>query len=131
MQCDGTRGTQVTEGPDGVAGRRIRLPGPASPSAKELNPKELAVGAPGLLLGGRLDLTEITGLTLAAIVPAFAEGAGVFVLEHLLKGGEPVTTNNRMELMAAISALEALKSPCVVELHTDSEYLRKTPGLAY
>src|SRR4029079_150152 len=88
MQCDGNRGTHVTEGPDGVAGRRIRLPGPASLSAKELSPQELAVGAPGLLLGGRLDLTEITGLTLAAIVPAFAEGAGVFVLEHPLKGGE-------------------------------------------
>ncbi len=45
--------------------------------------------------------------------------------EKELKGGEAATTNNRMELMAAISALEALKSPCVVELHTDSEYLRK------
>ena len=50
MQCDGNRGTQVTEGPDGVAGRRIRLPGPASPSAKELSPQELAGGASGLLL---------------------------------------------------------------------------------
>jgi ribonuclease HI len=41
-----------------------------------------------------------------------------------LKGGEPHTTNNRMELMAAISALEALKRPCSVEVHTDSQYLR-------
>jgi ribonuclease HI len=41
-----------------------------------------------------------------------------------LMGGEAHTTNNRMELMAAISALEALKRPCVVDLHTDSEYLR-------
>jgi ribonuclease HI len=41
-----------------------------------------------------------------------------------LKGGEPHTTNNRMELMAAISALEALKRPCVVEMHTDSTYVR-------
>jgi ribonuclease HI len=41
-----------------------------------------------------------------------------------LKGGEPMTTNNRMELMAAISALEALKRPAVVDLHTDSQYLR-------
>ena len=41
-----------------------------------------------------------------------------------LKGGEPHTTNNRMELMAAIAALEALKRPCLVDLHTDSEYLR-------
>jgi ribonuclease HI len=41
-----------------------------------------------------------------------------------IKGGEPNTTNNRMELMAAIAALEALKRPCDVELHTDSQYLR-------
>jgi ribonuclease HI len=44
--------------------------------------------------------------------------------EKELKGGEPVTTNNRMELMAAISALEALKRPCIVDIHTDSQYLR-------
>ena len=42
-----------------------------------------------------------------------------------LKGGEPHTTNNRMELMAAISALEALKRPCLVDLYTDSQYLRQ------
>ena len=42
-----------------------------------------------------------------------------------LCGGEPQTTNNRMELMAAISALEALKRPCGVDLHTDSQYLRQ------
>ena len=40
-------------------------------------------------------------------------------------GGEPDTTNNRMELMAAIQALEALKKPCLVELHTDSTYVMK------
>ena len=39
-------------------------------------------------------------------------------------GGEPDTTNNRMELMAAIQALEALKRPAKVELHTDSAYLK-------
>ena len=39
-------------------------------------------------------------------------------------GGEAHTTNNRMELMAAIAALEALKRPCAVDLHTDSQYLR-------
>ncbi len=44
--------------------------------------------------------------------------------EKELNGGEPHTTNNRMELTAAISALEALKRPCHVELHTDSEYLK-------
>ena len=42
-----------------------------------------------------------------------------------LSGGELATTNNRMELRAAIEALAALKEPCRVELHTDSEYLRK------
>ena len=41
-----------------------------------------------------------------------------------LSGGEPLTTNNRMELMAAIKALEALKRPCRVTLHTDSIYVR-------
>jgi ribonuclease HI len=44
--------------------------------------------------------------------------------EKELKGGEPHTTNNRMELMAAIAALESLKRPCAVDLYTDSEYLR-------
>ncbi len=44
--------------------------------------------------------------------------------ERELKGGEPQTTNNRMELFAAIAALEALKRPCTVNLHTDSTYLR-------
>jgi ribonuclease HI len=42
-----------------------------------------------------------------------------------LSGGEPRTTNNRMELTAAIRALEALKQPCKVRLVTDSQYLRK------
>jgi ribonuclease HI len=41
-----------------------------------------------------------------------------------LKGGELMTTNNRMELMAAIWALEALKRPSIVDLHTDSQYVR-------
>ena len=45
--------------------------------------------------------------------------------EKELSGGEQLTTNNRMELTAAISALEALKRPCEVDLHTDSQYLRQ------
>jgi len=45
--------------------------------------------------------------------------------EKELSGGEPGTTNNRMELMAAIRALEALKRPCRVELTTDSNYVRQ------
>ena len=43
--------------------------------------------------------------------------------EKELKGGEPHTTNNRMELMGAIAALEALKKRSTVELHTDSKYV--------
>jgi len=43
--------------------------------------------------------------------------------ERELAGGEPATTNNRMELMAAIAALEALKQPCEVVLHSDSKYV--------
>ncbi|MEW6596068.1 MAG: ribonuclease HI [Pseudomonadota bacterium] len=45
--------------------------------------------------------------------------------ERELWGGEPATTNNRMELMAAIAALEALTRPCEVTLFTDSQYLRQ------
>ena len=45
--------------------------------------------------------------------------------EKELFGGEPHTTNNRMELTAAIEALSALKRPSTVELHTDSQYLRQ------
>jgi ribonuclease HI len=41
-----------------------------------------------------------------------------------LSGNAPATTNNRMELQAAIAALTALAEPCAVELHTDSSYLR-------
>lgn len=41
-----------------------------------------------------------------------------------LSGGAPATTNNRMELQAAIEALKALREPCDVELHTDSTYVR-------
>jgi ribonuclease HI len=44
--------------------------------------------------------------------------------EKELKGGEAHTTNNRMELTGAIAALEALTKPCVIDLYTDSEYVR-------
>lgn len=56
-------------------------------------------------------------------------GWGVLMLykgnEKELCGGESATTNNRMELMAAIMALRALKRRCKVQLWTDSEYLRR------
>jgi len=44
--------------------------------------------------------------------------------ERELSGGEKETTNNRMELKAAIEALNALKRPCLVDLYTDSKYVR-------
>jgi ribonuclease HI len=54
-------------------------------------------------------------------------GWGVYLFykgkEKELCGGEPDTTNNRMELMAAIQALELLNRSCVVRLHTDSKYV--------
>ena len=45
-------------------------------------------------------------------------------VEKELSGGDPATTNNRMEMMAAIAGLEALKRPCRVRIHTDRQYLR-------
>ena len=47
------------------------------------------------------------------------------VHEKTLSGGEPDTTNNRMEMMAVIQALRALKRPCQVRLHTDSQYVHR------
>ncbi len=56
-------------------------------------------------------------------------GWGVFFqsadTEKELFGGEPNTTNNRMEMMAVIEALRSLKRPCKVTLYLDSEYVRK------
>ena len=45
--------------------------------------------------------------------------------EKVLSGAEPQTTNNRMEMTAAIRGLEALKQACAVSIYTDSEYLKK------
>jgi len=44
--------------------------------------------------------------------------------EKALCGGEKLTTNNRMELMAAIESLNALKRPCEIDLYTDSQYVK-------
>jgi ribonuclease HI len=56
-------------------------------------------------------------------------GWGVLLIygtaRRVLQGGEPETTNNRMELMAAIMALETLTRPCHVDLWTDSQYVRQ------
>ena len=45
--------------------------------------------------------------------------------ERVLTGGSTRTTNNRMEMTAALEALKFLKEPCAVELHTDSQYLKR------
>ena len=45
--------------------------------------------------------------------------------EKVLQGGASLTTNNRMELRAALAAFQALTRPCTVEIHTDSEYLKR------
>ena len=80
----------------------------------------------------------MTGETSAKAVDIFTDGAcsgnpgpggwGAILrfgeVEKELSGAEPLTTNNRMELIAAISALEALKRPMTVRVHTDSAYLR-------
>jgi ribonuclease HI len=59
-------------------------------------------------------------------------GWGVILLhgthEKTLCGGEAMTTNNRMELTAAIMALEALKRSCSIDLHTDSQYVKNGIG---
>lgn len=59
-------------------------------------------------------------------------GGWAYILRHTntgnekeASGGEPLTTNNRMELQSVIEGLSALKRPCYVELFTDSEYVRK------
>jgi ribonuclease HI len=53
-----------------------------------------------------------------------ARDGGAVVKERELQGGEKLTTNNRMELMAAISALEALSKPVEITIVTDSAYVK-------
>ena len=59
-----------------------------------------------------------------AVLIRLASKPGAPARERELSGGEPLTTNNRMELMAAIEGLGALKKPCRVKLYTDSIYVR-------
>ncbi|MFL6202770.1 MAG: RNase H family protein, partial [Thermoanaerobaculia bacterium] len=77
-------------------------------------------------------MTDVTVYTDGGADPNPGPGGWGVVLLHEasgksteLKGGEPLTTNNRMELTAAIRALEALSRRCQVRLYTDSQYLRK------
>jgi ribonuclease HI len=73
-------------------------------------------------------MTEVEAFTDGACLGNPGPGGWAALLrakgtERLIAGGEPDTTNNRMELMAAIAALEALKRPCKVVLTTDSRYV--------
>ncbi len=76
------------------------------------------------------DLPLVTIYTDGACDPNPGPGGWAALLrynlhEKMLSGSEADTTNNRMELTAAVRALEALKQPCQVEFHTDSEYLKR------
>jgi ribonuclease HI len=73
-------------------------------------------------------MTEVEAFTDGACLGNPGPGGWAALLrakgkERMLAGGEPDTTNNRMELMAAIAALEALSRPCKVTLTTDSRYV--------
>ena len=73
---------------------------------------------------------EVTIYTDGACDPNPGPGGWAAILksgahEKQLTGADPATTNNRMELQAVIAALAALKQPCRVQLHTDSEYVQK------
>jgi ribonuclease HI len=76
------------------------------------------------------DLPKVIIYTDGACVPNPGPGGwGALVRfgvhEKTLSGGAPATTNNRMELTAAIEALKSLNRACQVELYTDSEYLKR------
>lgn len=76
------------------------------------------------------ELTQVTIYTDGACDPNPGPGGWAALLrsrgqEKELSGSEPATTNNRMELTAAIRALEALNQPCQVDFYTDSEYLKR------
>ena len=76
------------------------------------------------------DLPRVTIFTDGACYPNPGPGGWAALLrfgarEKILTGSEPATTNNRMELTAALQALQALNRPCQVDFYTDSEYLRR------
>jgi len=76
------------------------------------------------------DLPKVIIYTDGACDPNPGPGGWAAVLhfgssEKVLTGSETRTTNNRMELTAALQAITALKTPCKVEIYTDSEYLRR------
>ncbi len=75
-------------------------------------------------------LPRVVAHTDGGAAPNPGPGAWAAVLQYgghawEISGAVPATTNNRMEIQAAIQALRALNRPCAVELHTDSDYLRQ------
>jgi ribonuclease HI len=68
---------------------------------------------------------KYTQMGLVKAIPARVDGVRYGDHETELFGGEPLTTNNRMEIMAVIKALEALKRSCKVKIYTDSVYVQK------
>lgn len=76
------------------------------------------------------ELPQVTIYTDGACEPNPGAGGWAALLlfgqhEKVLSGAEPSTTNNRMELTAAVRALKSLARPCRIGFHTDSEYLRR------
>jgi len=76
------------------------------------------------------DLPRVTIYTDGACLPNPGPGGWAVLLrsgknEKVLTGSEVQTTNNRMELTAALQGLKALKQPCEVDFYTDSQYLRR------
>ncbi len=76
------------------------------------------------------DLPRVTIYTDGACEPNPGAGGWAALLlfgkhEKVLSGSEPATTNNRVELTAAVQSLTALTQPCQVDIYTDSEYLRR------
>jgi ribonuclease HI len=115
--------------------RRISAAAPSAPSAPAPATAAPATAAPATAAAARADGADVDAITLfcdgsclgnpgpggwASLLVARRHGAAH---ERLLTGAERATTNNRMELMAAVAGLAALKRPCRVEVVTDSNYV--------
>ena len=86
--------------------------------------------------GGDRDMKQVTIYTDGACSGNPGPGGWGAILrygahEKELSGGEPSTTNNRMELLGAITALQSLREPCQVSLYTDSQYLANAVNLGW
>src|SRR5437764_11011619 len=114
------------------------------PSERKVSPKGSDTLQPGLAIVARPPMSPLAKPD-PKTVTIYTDGAcirnpgpggyGVVLLRKErrkeLSGGYRLTTNNRMELMAAIAGLEALRRPCVVTLHTDSKYVVDSIALGW